>query len=136
MSACLRTVLEHLGVTKSEEELRGLTDSGFDSKYSPGGTDALRIVDVAKQLGFRNTTKNNLKLQQLVGVLSQGHFPIVQIGIRLKPNTPVQAHAVVIIEINERGMLMCDPMRGEVLHSQEDFDQMWKRQHRLTIIVE
>ena len=136
MAACLRMVLEHLGVSRTEEELRMLTDSNYDSPYYPGGTEASRIVAAAKELGYRNTSKNNLHLQELVGVLVRGQFPIVQIGICLSPNTPVQIHAVVIIEINERGVLMFDPKSGKVVHTQEEFDQMWQRQRGLTILVE
>lgn len=117
MVACLRMVLEHLGVVKTEEELRGLTDSSFDSKYLPGGGKALLIVDAAKQLGFSNSSKNNLNFQELLGVLHEGYFPMVQIGIRLQPNTPVQTHAVVVVEVNENGVLLLDPVRGEVTHT-------------------
>jgi ABC-type bacteriocin/lantibiotic exporter with double-glycine peptidase domain len=136
MAACLRMVLEHLGVLRTEEELRVLTDSDFDSSHYPGGAEARRVVDVARQLGFVNTSKNNLTLQELVAVLIQGGFPIVQIGISLRPNTPLQTHAVVVMEINERGVLMLDPARGEVIHTQEEFDQMWQRQRGLTILIE
>lgn len=136
MAACLRMVLEHLDVVRTEEELRVLTDSDFDSSHYPGGAEARHVVDVARQLGFVNTSKNNLTLQELVAVLVQGRFPIVQIGISLRPNTPVQSHAVVVVEINERGVLILDPVRGEVVHTQEEFDQMWQRRRGLTILIE
>jgi ABC-type bacteriocin/lantibiotic exporter with double-glycine peptidase domain len=136
MAACLRMVLEHLGVVRTEEELRVLTDSDFDSSHYPGGAEARHVVDAARQLGFVNTSKNNLTLQELVAVLIKGGFPIVQIGISLRPNTPLQTHAVVVMEINERGVLMLDPARGEVVHTQEEFDQMWQRQRGLTILIE
>ncbi len=35
MAACLRMVLEHLGVVKTEKELRVLTDCDFDSSHYP-----------------------------------------------------------------------------------------------------
>ncbi len=136
MVACLRMVLEHLGVVRSEKELRVLTDSDFDSPHHLGGTEARHVVDVARELGFANTSKNNLTLQELVAVLIDGRFPIVQIGISLRPNTPLQPHAVVVMEINERGVLMLDPARGEVVHTQEEFDQMWQRQRGLTILIQ
>ena len=135
MVACLRMVLEHLGVVRTEEELRILTDSDFDSPHYPGGAEARHVVEAARQLGFVNTSRNNLTLQELVGELIQGQFPIVQIGISLGPNTVVQPHAVVVMEINERGVLMLDPVRGEVVHTQEEFDQMWRRQRGLTILI-
>ena len=136
MAACLRMVIEHLGVVKTEEELRVLTDSNFDSKYFPGGAEAHRVVDAAKKLGFVNTTKNNLSLQELVAEVVQGRFPIVQIGIRLEPNTPLQNHAVVVVRIDEHGVLLLDPVRGESLHSQEEFNEMWQRCRGLTILIQ
>jgi len=136
MAACLRMVLESLGVVKTEEELRVLTDSNFDSQYFPGGAEAHRVVDAAKQLGFSNTTKNNLTLQELVGVLIEGRFPIVQIAIRLKPHTPLQTHAVVVAAISQEGVLIFDPVRGEIVHSQNEFDEMWQLRRGLAILIE
>lgn len=136
MVACLRMVLEHLGVAKTEQELRVLTDSDFDSSRYPGGAEARQVVEAARQLGFAKSSKNNLTLQELVGELIRGRFPIVQIGISLHPNTRIQAHAVVVIEISERGVLMLDPARGEIVHSQDEFDRMWQRQRGLTILIE
>ncbi len=136
MVACLRMVLEQLGVIKTEKELRVLTDCDFDSPHYPGGAEARHIVEAARELGFVNTSRNNLTLQELVGELIQGRFPIVQIGISLRPNTRVQPHAVVVLEVNERGVLMLDPVRGEVVHTQEEFDQMLKRQRGLTILIQ
>jgi len=136
MVACLRMVLEHFGVVRTEKELRVLTDCDFDSPHHPGGAEARHVVDVARRFGFVNTSKNNLKLQELVGVLIQGRFPIVQIGIRLPSNPLLQSHAVVVIEINERGVSILDPLRGEIVHTQEEFDQMWQRQRGLTILIE
>jgi len=129
-------VLEHLGVVQTEKELRVLTDSDFDSSHYPGGAEARHVVDAARQLGFVNSSKNNLTLQELVAELVRGRFPIVQIGISLRPNTQIQTHAVVIVEISERGVLMLDPVRGEIVHTQEEFDRMWQRQRGLTILIE
>jgi ABC-type bacteriocin/lantibiotic exporter with double-glycine peptidase domain len=135
MAACLRMVLEALGVVKTEEQLRVLTDSNFDSEYFPGGVEAHRVVDAAKQLGFSNTTKNNLSLQELVGMLIEGRFPIVQIAIRLVPDTPLQTHAVVVVEITQDGVLIFDPVRGEIALSQDEFDEMWQLRRGLTILI-
>jgi ABC-type bacteriocin/lantibiotic exporter with double-glycine peptidase domain len=129
-------VLESLGVRQTEEELRILTDSNFDSEYFPGGTDAQRVVDAAKKLGFLNTTKNNLTLQELVGVLIEGTYPIVQIAISLVPNTPLQTHAAVVVEVSPKGVLIFDPVRGEIVLSQEDFDKRWQLRRGLAILIE
>jgi len=128
-------VLEHLGVVRTEAELRELTDSEFESAFYPGGATALRLVDAARELGFPNTTKENLEFQELLRALSQGHFPLVYIAIRLRPGTPLQAHAVVVTEIDAQGVQILDPVHGEVTHTVEEFNQMWALRRGLTILV-
>ena len=124
-------VLEHLGLVKTEAELRLLVDtSGL-----LGGTNALRIVDAARRLGFPDTAKYNLNLQELLWALQQGFFPIVYIAIRLQPNTPVQTHSVIVIEINEQGVLTLDPVSGEVTHTIDEFNEMWELRRGLTILI-
>lgn len=124
-------VLEQLGVVKTEEELRALVDA----TDVLGGTTALRIVDAAKQLNFPRAAKYNLNFQELLGTLNQGFFPIVYITIRLRPGTPVQRHSVVVLEINERGVLILDPVRGEVTHEIDEFNEMWEGTRGLTILI-
>lgn len=128
-------VLEHLGVVRAEAELRALTDSEFESAFYPGGATALSLVDAARDLGFPNTTKENLEFQELLWALSQGYFPIVYIAISLRPGTPLQRHAVVVTEIGEQGVRMLDPVRGEMIHTVEEFNMMWGRRRGLTILV-
>lgn len=134
-AACLRMVLEHLGVVRTEAELRVLTDSEYESAFYPGGARALGLVDAAKELGFPDTTKENLEFQELLRILSQGRFPIVYLGIRLRPGTPLQSHAVVVTEIGDEGVRLLDPVRGEVTDTVEDFNQMWSLRRGLTILV-
>jgi hypothetical protein len=128
-------VLEHLGVIRTEAELRALTDSDFESAFYPGGATALRLVDAARDLGFPNSTKENLEFQELLWVLSQGHFPVVYLAISLRPGTPLQRHAVVVTEISARGVRILDPVRGEVTHTVEEFNAMWGRLQGLTILI-
>lgn len=128
-------VLQHLGVVRTEDELRALTDSEFESAFYPGGATALSLVDAARELGFPNTTKENLEFQELLRVLSQGYFPLVYIAIRLRPGTPLQRHAVVVTEIGDQGVRLLDPVRGEVIETVEEFNQMWGRTRGLTILV-
>jgi ABC-type bacteriocin/lantibiotic exporter with double-glycine peptidase domain len=128
-------VLQHLGVVRTEAELRALTDSEFESAFYPGGARALGLVDAARELGFPDTTKENLEFQELLRVLSQGHFPVVYISIRLRPGTPLQRHAVVVTEIGDEGVRLLDPVRGEVTETVEEFNQMWGRTRGLTIWI-
>jgi ABC-type bacteriocin/lantibiotic exporter with double-glycine peptidase domain len=126
-------VLEHLGVTKTEEELRALTFCTFV------GTEAFHLVEAAKQLGFANSTKQNLIWNELVVLAHQGLLPIVYLRMSLGPDGPIQTHSVIVVEFNERGVLTIDPARevvgGEVIHSFGDFAQMWESQRGLTILI-
>jgi ABC-type bacteriocin/lantibiotic exporter with double-glycine peptidase domain len=122
-------------VVKTEAELRALTDSEFESAFYPGGATALRLVDAARQLGFPNSTKENLEFQELLWALSRGYFPIVYVAIRLQPDKALQTHAVVITEISEQGVRMLDPVRGEVPHTVEEFNAMWRLRRGLTILI-
>jgi ABC-type bacteriocin/lantibiotic exporter with double-glycine peptidase domain len=128
-------VLEHLGEVRTEAELRALTDSEFESEFYAGGATALSLVDAAREVGFSNSVKHNLEFQELLWALSQGHFPIVYLSIRLRPGTPLQRHAVVVTEIDEGGVRLLDPVRGEVTHTVEEFNAMWGRTRGLTILI-
>ncbi len=128
-------VLEHLGVVKTERELRALTDSEFDSEFFPGGATGLLLVQAARDLGFPDSNKQNLQLHELRSVLIEGHFPIVNIAIRLQPGTPLQSHYVVVTEISEQSMNLLDPVRGEMTHSVDEFEAMWRLRRGLTILI-
>ena len=69
-------VLEHLGVARTEEELRELTLSMFL------GTEAHLIVEAAKQLGFADTSKQNLNWNELLLLVHQGRLPIVYLRMQ------------------------------------------------------
>ncbi len=124
-------VLEHLGVVMTEEEACALTDT----TGLLGGTDAFLLVEAARKLNFAESSKNNLTLQELLLALKQGFFPIVYFAIQLRPSTPVQRHAAVVIEISEHGVLLLDPERGEVMHTVNEFNEMWGLMRGLTILV-
>lgn len=124
-----------MGVIRTEAELRALTDSDFESSFYPGGATALRLVDAARELGFPDSTKENLEFQELLWVLSQDHFPVVYISISLRPGTPLQRHAVVVTEIGAQGVRILDPVRGEVTHTVEELNAMWGRLRGLTILI-
>jgi hypothetical protein len=117
-------VLEHSGVVRTEAELRAMTDSEFESAFYPGARRRCASW-TPRGSWILNSTKENLEFQELLWALSQGHFPIVYVAIRLRPGTPLQSHAVVITEIGEQGVRMLDPVRGEVTHTVEEFNAMW-----------
>lgn len=68
-------VLSSLGFDVSEADLRHLCDC------TPFGTDALKAVGAARQLGFAGTSKHNLSPTELEGLLRDGHHPIVFVDL-------------------------------------------------------
>lgn len=123
-------VLEHLGVVKSEEDLRTETGTTFL------GSDALSVVRAAKNLGFLESSKHNLTFEELVEAINQGFFPIVYLAMRFNPTFPVQIHAVVVIEIDDRSVFTLDPAQGgQVTHTVEAFSGMWGLMRGMTILI-
>src|SRR5438132_7346831 len=88
--ACLRMVLGGFGVEVEERELRARCD------YTLSGTDALKAVDAARQLGFAGTAKYTLSLEELRTLVADGHHPILFVDLR-----PIDGlrdiHALVIL---------------------------------------
>jgi ABC-type bacteriocin/lantibiotic exporter with double-glycine peptidase domain len=121
-------VIANFGVEVSEAELRRLCDCTFD------GTTALKAVDAARQLGFTKTTKHNLSLTELETLIADGHFPIVFADL-----TPIngyfQAHAFVVLTVNQFSVQVLDPAKGIRLIARDVFDLAWKLRLRLTILV-
>lgn len=127
--ACLRMVLAGAGIEKSEEDLREISDCTIE------GTDALKIVDAARSLGFTNSRKFNLEFDDLKSFLSQNIYPIVYLKLRLGTASLMQQHAVVIIEVRQENLLLYDPVRGEIEIDKPDFLQSWNAMRRLALII-
>jgi hypothetical protein len=68
-------VLSSFGVDLPESQLRALCDSTIL------GTDALKAVDAARQLGFTNSAKYTLTLDELKNLVAAGHYPIVFVSL-------------------------------------------------------
>lgn len=64
-------VLSGFGVEMSEAELRKCCDC------TPFGTEALKAIDVARDLGFSKTVKCTLSFAELTAQLDLGLYPIV-----------------------------------------------------------
>src|SRR5437867_1386166 len=89
--ACLRMVLGSFGLSIAESELRSRCDC---TPYF--GTNALMVVDIARQFGFAGTAKHTMTLQELHMVLTDGHHPIVFVD--LSPIDGIQnVHAMVAL---------------------------------------
>ena len=121
-------VLSDFGLHLTEAELRRLCDC------TPVGTDALKVVDAARQLGFINTSKHNLMPTELEALLNDGDYPIVFVDLRPIDGIAEQ-HALVVIEMDANFATVLDPLKGERLLPRNDFLLAWDWQRNLTIIV-
>ncbi len=121
-------VFSGFGLDISEADLRHLCDCTFL------GTDALKAVDAARQLGFTATSKHNLLPTDLEDILNDGDYPIVYIDLRPIDNVGGQ-HALVVISIDANFVSVLDPLSGERLLRRDHFLLAWNRQRNLTIIV-
>ena len=116
------------GLDLSEGELRALCDC------TPFGTDALKAVDAARQLGFPDTAKYNLLPSELEVLINDGHCPIAFLGLAPIDGFDEQ-HAVVIVEMNESAVVVYDPLYGERTLPRDVFEAAWALQLNLSILV-
>ena len=121
-------VLEAYGISKTEDELREVTNCLVS------GTTAFSIVLAARDLGFPGTRKYNLKLEELREQIGSEIYPIVQLAVRLGPDLRPQNHYAVVAAISPTQVELLDPWRGECTLSTEEFLQEWSR--GLTILVQ
>ncbi len=98
------------------------------------GTDALKAVDAARQLGFPGTGKHNLSLDELRALVDHGHFPIVYVNL-YPIDGSYERHALVVVEISDEAATVFDPMRGECCLQIETFSAAWRIQRNLTILI-
>jgi ABC-type bacteriocin/lantibiotic exporter with double-glycine peptidase domain len=105
--ACFRMVLSHLGVSKTEAELRELCDCTIF------GTSALQLVLAARRLGFSASSKHTLTLADLMELTQNGYFPIVY--VISEPHLPApEVHSFVVVAANREGVevLIHSKVRG------------------------
>jgi ABC-type bacteriocin/lantibiotic exporter with double-glycine peptidase domain len=126
--ACLRMVLAAQGIERTEEELRALCDCGEE------GTHALKLIDAARQLGFANSRKHNLTIDELVAELNQEQFPIVFVRTRISGNPIPTQHAYVITEVKQESVSVLDPWQGEREIAIGEFEREWRQMLGLTIL--
>ena len=124
-------VLAALGTPMAEERLRVLTDC------SPLGTDAFRLVEAARHLGFPASRKYTLaSLDELTTMLAEGHFPIVYVDLwPLQGGWCGQYHAMVVIDLDADQVTVLDPLHGERRIPREDFQEAWSAMRFLTIVI-
>lgn len=128
--ACLRMVLESLGMSKSEEELRALCDC------TALATRAGDAVNAVRKLGFTKTRKYNLDVDLLKEQLGLGLYPIAFIRVRITPHSHPETHAVIVLDIADNYVCLLDPIRGEITLAREEFQDEWGGMRGLTILIE
>ena len=99
------------------------------------GTDALKAVDAARNLGFKGTGKHTLSLEQLAEVIDSGRYPIVFVSM-LPVDGIRETHSLVVVEINQRDIIVYDPAKGERTLSAQAFTVAWECRSNIAIIVD
>jgi len=123
-------VLGSFGLDISESELRRQCDC---TPYF--GTDALRVVDVARQFGFARSAKHTMTLDELRKLLAKAHHPIVFVD--LGPIDGIEeVHAVVVVDARHDEIVVLDPLKGERTLPLQAFSTAWAMRHNLAIIIE
>jgi ABC-type bacteriocin/lantibiotic exporter with double-glycine peptidase domain len=122
-------VLASKGHILSEAELRKYCDCTFL------GTEALNAVDALKLMGFSNSSKRMLRIAELIVKLNSGLYPIVFVNL-LPIDGVNDAHAMVIIEVDDNEVQVCDPLQGERLLPRSTFDTAWAMMRNLAILVQ
>lgn len=122
-------VLASFGIDIAESKLRQRCDC------TPYGTDALMVVDVARQFGFAGAAKHTIALDELRAVLTDGHHPIVFVD--LGPIDGIEdVHAVVVVGASQHQIIVLDPLKGERSLPLQAFSTAWAMRRNLALIVE
>ncbi|HXF41328.1 MAG TPA: cysteine peptidase family C39 domain-containing protein [Blastocatellia bacterium] len=130
LAACLRMVLAAYGVVHSEGHLRDLCE--WTPQRSISSTAA---VAAARALGFIHTREEyDLRLHDLRDALRSGLFPIVGVDLRVYGQSG--QHAQVLVSLTSRGVLINDPLMGQLTTGLLVFEQAWSESDFLTIIIE
>lgn len=122
-------VLGSFGLELVEAELRTLCDC------TPFGTEALKAVDAVRQLGFAQTVKHTLSAHELEVQVRRGAYPIAFVNT-LPIDGIKGGHAVVVVDMDQDGVLVYDPLRGERLLPHTTFDTAWAMMHNVAILVQ
>lgn len=122
-------VLLSFGVDITEGELRVRCDSTIL------GTNALRVVDAAREIGFMATGKYTLTLAELQNLVTAGQYPIVFVS-SLPIDSRDDIHALVVTGYREQDILVLDPLFGERAIPLPTFSAAWGMRHNLAILIE
>src|SRR6266404_1213910 len=121
-------VLSHLGVSKTEAELRQLCDCTIF------GTAALELVLAARRHGFAASSKHTLTLGDLIELTEHGYFPIVYVASALQGLAP-DVHSFVVVSATREGVEVLDPQQGRRLLLVDEFLESWSPMNNLAIVI-
>jgi ABC-type bacteriocin/lantibiotic exporter with double-glycine peptidase domain len=121
-------VLSGLGVSKTEDELRGLCDCTIF------GTAALELVFAARRMGFAASSKHTLTLSDLIELSEHGYFPIVFVVSAPGASTP-EVHSFVIVSATHERVEVLDPQQGPTLLDIDEFLERWSPMNNLAIVI-
>lgn len=109
-------VLGGLGMQMDEARLRQLSDC------TPLGTDAFRLVEAARHLGFAASRKYTLEsLDQLTRFIDEGLFPIVYVDLwPLRGGLSGQRHSLVVTGVGPEVVTVLDPLCAERTLTREE----------------
>jgi len=120
-------VLEALGVTRSESELRELCDCTIF------GTTAIELIQAARTLGFSGSRKYSLTLENIQEFTEQGYFPIVFVVLAEGPSLDV--HSLVVVSVAEDEVNVLDPQQGYRTIPLDSFKEMWSPMKNLAVVI-
>lgn len=122
--ACLKMVLDSLGLEKSEAEIRSYCNC------DEGETIPSKAVEAAVKFGFE-AYQANLVFEELKELISRDLTPIVYLKVSEETN---YLHAVVVYKISKGKAYILDPELGERKLSIDQLNNIWSR--GLTIVIE
>ena len=126
--ACLRMVLDHLGVSKTEAELREICDCTIF------GTAALELVLAARRLGFAASSKHTLTLSDPMELTEHGHVPIVFVVSAPRASAP-DVHSFVVVSATHERVEVLDPTQGPRSLDVDEFLESWSPMNDLAIVI-
>ncbi len=124
-------ILGGFGLYTDEAQLRHLSDC------TPLGTETFRLVEAARQFGFTASRKHTLGSQEdLARLIEEGLFPIVYVDLwPIRGGLSGQFHSLVVVSVEQEGVLVLDPLFGERRLSRDEFQAVWAEMRFLTIVI-
>jgi ABC-type bacteriocin/lantibiotic exporter with double-glycine peptidase domain len=124
-------VLSGFGLDLTEEHLRELCDCSPLFR-----TEAIRAVSAARGLGFAGTAKYTLRYDELRGPRRGRPLPYSLPQSRGHRGGTEEAHAVVVVEVDDEAVTIYDPLHGERRLSRQSFATGWAARRNLVILIE